>query len=609
MKGLLLGLALGAALLQAQTTSPLSFYLDSSGGQQPVSQLQSFPTNYSFPDTPAGGYSSVGVRVVNTSAAAVQLSALGFVSGTDQNNNFTGNLTNSLSLAPGEGQFFTMYFVPVTVGATSASAQVGVTGVGVFTFSTVAGNGTAAQLALSCSAAGVQLCNGSVLQPEEQTAINFGTVATTSSLAVTFTLTNGGTSSVNPQSIVSIATATNNPSTGFVLGVVPSSIAAGASGTFTVTFSPGSTTTQQATLVVGSNSFTLQGQGSASVVGDISSLVITYTDSSGVNLTAQPATPINFGQTISGSGGNATLLFTVTNPATTITAVSVPSISVSGAGFAISGTNPAPVSIQPGSSTTFSVVFSGSSTGTYTGTLSIGSRSFSLTAQSVTSSQPTPSITIDQNPLLSQQQAHVTVQLGSAATVAEIGTLTMQFTPSVANVSDDPAIEFVATSGRQLQVTIANGALVGTYNGQSAITFQTGTTAGTIQFTVQFPDQAAVTQSFTIAPALVAITSGTAVIEAPNLVLTLTGFDNTYSAGQFGFTFYSTTGQVLTPTALTVNATTAFHTWFFTQSNVGGAFSVQATFPVTGDATQVGSVAVTLQNSVGTASTTQSFQQ
>jgi hypothetical protein len=352
----------------------------------------------------------------------------------------------------------------------------------------------------------------------------------------------------------------------------------------------------------------LQGAGVGSVVGDISSLVITYTDSTGVNLTAQPATPINFGQIISGSGGNATLLFTVTNPATTIGGVMVPSITVSGAGFAISGTDPAPVTIQPGTSITFSVVFSGSTTGTYTGTLLIGSRSFSLTGQSITSSQPVPSITIDQNPLLSQQQAHVTVQLAGAASVAEIGTLTMQFTPSVANVSDDPAIEFVSPSGRQLQVTVANGAQVGTYNGQSAITFQTGTTAGTIKFTVQFPNQAAVTQSFTIAPAAVAITSGTAVTQAPNLVLTLTGFDNTYSAGELSFTFYGTTGQLLTPTAISVNATSNFHSWFFGESNVGGAFSLQASFPVTGEATQVRSVAVTLANSVGQTSTTQTFQ-
>src|SRR5581483_6743398 len=155
-------------------------------------------------------------------------------------------------------------------------------------------------------------------------------------------------------------------------------------------------------------------------------------------------------------------------------------------------------------------------------------RSFSMVAQSITSSQPTPSLTIDQQPLMSQQQAHVTVQLASAASTGEIGTLTMKFTPSVTNITDDPAVEFVATSSRQLQVTVANAAQVATYNGQAAITFQTGTTAGTITFTVQFPNQAAVTQSYTIAPSQIQISSTTAVTQSPNLVVTLTGYDNSY---------------------------------------------------------------------------------
>jgi hypothetical protein len=359
--------------------------------------------------------------------------------------------------------------------------------------------------------------------------------------------------------------------------------------------------------MVAGNSFALQGTGTASVIGDISSLTITYTDSTGINLVAQAGSPINFGTTIAGTGIVASLLFTVTNPSTTIGPVSVPSISVSGAGFAITGTNPAPVSIQPGSSITFTAAFSGSTTGTYNGTLLIGSRSFSLTGQSVVSTLPAASITVDQNPLVSQQQAHVTVNLASATPTAEIGTLTMQFTPSVANISDDPAIVFTATNSRQLQVTATTGATTANYSGQSAITFQTGTTAGTIQFTAQFPNQAPVTQSFTITPAQVHITSGTAVWQAPNLVVTLNGFDNSYSTGQLSFLFYNTSGQVLTPTAISVNATSAFHQYFFGQTTTGGAFSVQASFPVSGDGTQVGSVAVTLTNSIGQTSSTQVF--
>jgi len=444
MKALLILLAFGACL-EAQNPA-LGFYLDPSGGGQPVTQLQAFPASYSFANTPVGSSSAVGVRLVNNSAAAIQISSIGFVSGSQQNNNFTSDLAYGLSLSPGQGQFFHIYFVPAATGATTAAAQIGIVGGSLVTFSTLQGNGTAAQISLSCNNPSVLRCDGNVLQPNEQQAINFGNIPTTSSLGVTFTLSNGTSSTINPQQLVVLKTPTNNPSTPFQLGALPASLAAGASVPFTITFAPGSTATQQTTLLVGSNVFILQGTGTASVVGDIGSLVVTYTDSTGVNLTAQPASPINFGQTISGSGINATLLFTVSNPATTISAVAVPSIAASGAGFAISGTNPAPVTIQPGSSTTFRVVFSGSTTGTYTGTLLIGSRSFSLTGQSITSPVPAPTITVDQQPLSSQQQPHVMIQLPSAAPVGEIGTLTMQFTPSVANVTDDPAIKFVATS-------------------------------------------------------------------------------------------------------------------------------------------------------------------
>ena len=593
--------------LQAQTPS-VSFYLDNSGGSQPVQQLQGFPANYSFPSTPVGESSVVGARIVNTGTTAVQVASIGFVSGNQQNNSFTSDLGYDFTLAPNQSQYFHIYFVPTQTGSTTATAQVGINETSIVSFTTLTGTASAAQLSLSCNNSSVSQCNGNVLQPDEAAAINFGNVPTTSSFAVAFTLSNGTSSSINPQQLVSLVTPTNNPSTGFQLSALPSSIPAGSSGTFSITFAPGNTNTQQVTLQVGSNIYTLQGAGTASITGDVSSLVITYTNAAGVNLSAQTATPVNFGSMVYQSAANPILLFTITNPSTTINAVTIPSISVSGAGFAISGTNPAPVTIQPGSSVTFSVVFAPTGIASYTGTLMIGSRSFTLSGQTVASSLPTPAISVDLQPLMSQEQAHVTVQLAAASSTAEVGTLTMQFKPSVANISDDPAVEFVATSSRQLQVSVADGANVATYGGQSAITFQTGTTAGTITFTVQFPNQAPVTQSYTIAPAAVQVTSGTAVIQTPNLVVTLMGYDNTYSAGQLGFTFYDTSGHVLTPTAISVNAASAFHTYFFSETQAGGAFSVQATFPTTGDPTQVGSVAVTVGNSMGQTSVTQTFQ-
>jgi hypothetical protein len=157
-------------------------------------------------------------------------------------------------------------------------------------------------------------------------------------------------------------------------------------------------------------------------------------------------------------------------------------------------------------------------------------------------------------------------------------------------------------------VNVDSGSQTATYNGQSGLTFQTGTTAGTLTFTLTFPNKEPYSKSFTIAPAVVMITAGTAVRQAPNLVMTLTGYDNTYSVGQLAFKFYDANGKVLTPSAIGVDASSIFHQYFFNNNQAGGAFSLQASFPVRGDVTQIGSVAVTLTNSAGTATSTGTFQ-
>jgi hypothetical protein len=90
-------------------------------------------------------------------------------------------------------------------------------------------------------------------------------------------------------------------------------------------------------------------------------------------------------------------------------------------------------------------------------------------------------------------------------------------------------------------------------------------------------------------------------------LVTVTGFDNTYSASQFSFTFSDTTGKTI-GTPITVNEAANFQTLFFTNNTEGGIFSLQASFPVTGDVTQVGSVSVAVTNSAGQSAGTATFQ-
>ncbi len=607
MKSLLFA-ALFCGSLGAQT---LAFYIDNSNGATPTNQLTPLPSAYQFLDTSEGAASSIVVRVVNVSSSIVQVATI-YVGANPNSSAYTPNFTvtgfdTNATLAPQAWKLFTLSFTPLTMGPVSGYLQAKANA-SILSVSTLQGNGTAPQLTLTCTSSVASQCNGSTLQPNSATPINFGNTPTTGTTAIKFTLNNQGSAALNPQQLISITVPTNNPSTPFSLSTLPNTLASGSSLDFTITFAPGTTATTSSTLLVGQNSYPLQGTGTSSVTGDISSLVITYVDSTGVRLTAQPASAINFGQTIAGTNGTATLAFTVANPQTTIDGVTVPSLTVSGAGFAASGIPPMPATIQPGQSISFQVVFSPSASGTFSGTLAIGTRQFSLSGQSILSPIPDASFQLDQQPLKSQQQVHLSIQLASASPVNAIGQLTMQFAPSVANVSDDPAINFVATSGRQLQVNVVSGAQTATYNGQSALTFQTGTTAGTLTFTLTFPNKAPLTQTFTILPTNVQITGGSAVRQSPNLVVTITGYDNTYSAGQLSFAFYDTSGKVLTPNGMQVDATSSFHQYFFTNNQAGGAFSLQASFPVSGDVTQVGSVAISVANSAGPGTITQTFQ-
>jgi hypothetical protein len=580
-------------------------------------------STYQFADTPVASASSIVVRVSNTPGYRMQITTIlvaADANSTSPDFNVTGVAINKTLAADGSSfEEVTVNFRPTSTGAKTAlfqavyqveknGCQLASTDTATqcasqtATLSTLEGNATPAQLVLTYPGPS----GTAVLAPNSSSPLDFGNVSTSATSSIVFTLTNQSASALTTPAVSLQSEVYGSSAFQLDASALPATLAASASGSFTVTFAPGQTGVANATLLIGTSSFPLTGAGV--VIVDIDALQISYVDKAGVRTLPQAATPISFGQVVSGSGSSNTLTFTVTNPTTSYNAVAVPNLTVTGTGFAFSGALSAPLSIPPGQSITFQIVFQPSSLGTYTGSLAIGARQFSLTGKSITSALPDPSIQLDVQPLTSQQQVHLSIQLASASTISSIGQLVMTFQPSVTDVIDDPAVVFTATNGRELQVNVDSGAQNATYNGQSSITFQTGTTAGTITFTLTFPNKAPVTQSFTIAPQTVQISSGTAVRQSPNLVITLTGYDNTYSAGKLSFTFHDVAGKTITSTPLTIDATSAFHQYFFANNEAGGAFSVQATFPVTGDVNQVGSVSVSITNTAGSGSTTKTFQ-
>ncbi|MBV9083309.1 MAG: choice-of-anchor D domain-containing protein [Acidobacteriaceae bacterium] len=612
MKTLLAAALLCAAAARAQDLSVVIHDPTGNVADQPL------PASYQFLATPVGGGNSIVLRITNTSGWPMQIATVlvGSSSGSSTlSPDFTvTGVAVAKTLAPSSGfEDVTLNFNPTTTGTLTgylqAFYQVQKNGCDLASnnpntqctaqsaaLSTVQGSATAPQTLLSY--------NGTVLYPNATAPLNFGNVSTSATSSITFNISNQSASTIAAPS-VSIQ-AFGSSAFNLDTSALPASIPAGSSGSFTVTFAPGQTGLTTATLVVGSLQYPISGTGV--VFADIDALQISYTDSTGVRTLPQAATPINFGNAIAGTTTPKTLAFTVTNPVTALNAVTLQTIATTGAGFSLSGVPGMPVTISPGQSITFQAAFSPGATGTYTGALAIGTRQFSLTAKSINSLLPDASFVLDVQPVTSQHQVHLTIQLAATSTIDAIGQLAMTFTPSVANVADDPAVMFVSTGGRQTQVNVAAGSQSATFNGQPAITFQSGTTAGTLTLTLTFPDKAPLTQSFTIAPQTVQITSATAVRQNPNLVVTLTGFDNTYSAGKLSFNFYDSGGKLLSPSPIDVDASNAFHQYFFVNNQAGGAFSLQASFPVTGDINQIGSVAVNLSNSVGPTPKSQNFQ-
>ncbi len=580
------------------------------------------PAAYQFASTPQGGSSSIMLKATNNSSTPVELvlAYVGASSGSSvANSNFSiTGIAEDKVLAPAGSEYFTVNFTPSTTGqllgylqAAYAVQQDGcvfgssTTGTPcsgtIAAVSTLEGTGTPPQVLLTYN-------NGqgsSTLQPSAASRLDFGSISTSSTSSITFTLANQ-TSSPLPTPTVSINSGVFS-SSAFSLDLtnLPATLPASGSGSFTVTFAPGQTGLTTATLSVGSNSYGIQGTGI--VVADVDALQISYVDSTDVRTLPQAATPISFGQLVPGTAAGASLTFTVANPATSYDAVTISALSVSGAAYKLTGGPSLPATIQPNASITFTVTFSAASSGTFTGSLSIGTRIFALTGVAVVSPAPAISFQVSQQPLTSAQQVNLTLEAATAATQTVLGELTMQFTPSVSNVQDDPAILFFATNSRKLSVTLAAGSQAVTYDGQSALAFQTGTTAGTITFTLTFPNTPPLTQSFSITPALIHVSSGLASRQSPALVVTVNGYDNTYSVGQLSFTFFDLKGAQINA-ALPVDALSEFHNYFFTNDPAGGSFAVQASFPVTGDVTQIGSVAVTLTNSAGQTSTTMTFQ-
>ena len=311
-----------------------------------------------------------------------------------------------------------------------------------------------------------------------------------------------------------------------------------------------------------------------------------------------PSGTISFGRVL--AGGIVNCMLSVFNPNPQTLAISP--IRLTGPAFSIAG--PSSVNVDPGLGVSFPLKFTAAITGPAAGTLTVGTRTYSLTGTGFNSSLSTPILSFDTPTVASNEQHTLTIRLPQPSPVAASGLVNLAFTPTVTAVTNDSAIQFVATSKRVLSFTVSQGSTAVLLNNQAGAVFSTGTTAGRITFTVDagaFGLAGDPTTTLIVAPLPIAIQSATATRRANDLDVTVLGFDNTYTVGAMSFTFYDTAGTTIGQT-IPADFSTAFGSFFQGQQS-GSSFLMRVAFPVTGNASTIGNVDVTLTNSAGVAHT------
>ncbi len=285
--------------------------------------------------------------------------------------------------------------------------------------------------------------------------------------------------------------------------------------------------------------------------------------------------------------------------------VTVSSMVINGLGFTGPYGVTLPFTLQPGQSASFSVNFTPPGTAAYSGTLVIGTQSFGLSGTGQQALLPTPVLQFDSESYSSAQQGVLQVTIPGGSPVAASGYVTLTFTPSTAVVKDDSEIVFLANGSRTIPFKVSAGATTALLNGQNSATFQTGTTEGTMTFTLT--TAAALSgespvQKFAIGGTGVIIESTSASKERTGFLdITIIGADNTYSTGTMSFSFTDTSGNAIGG-AVSADFTSTFKTYYGAQT-AGSAFQALISFPVTGSVASIGSVTVTLTNAAGIANT------
>jgi hypothetical protein len=362
--------------------------------------------------------------------------------------------------------------------------------------------------------------------------------------------------------------------------VLPLTLAPNATGLFTLSVTPTEAGPNGGALRVGNDVFNLAttGLGANLVYSYVNAGTTTPVLSTGTVLFS----PVEVSQT-------STLPFTVTNTGTS--AALIASIGIGGSTatpFTLAGVPALPLSLQPGATITFSIVFAPVSNGQATGTLLVNAVPFTLLGFGTQPpALPAYQITGPSGSVGPSQQPTVGLTLSQAYALDLTGSLTIQVTPN--SFAADPAIQF-STGGRTVAFTIAAGQTQAVFpNGSTGIRFQTGTVAGGITITPTFTTTTGLnltpanpTQLQLTVPSLapVLLTASISNQSATGFVVTLNGYVTSLSVSSLSFTFSVKSGAPSITSAVSLDVSQASAAWFGSSASAsfGGQFSIAVPF-------------------------------
>ncbi len=350
--------AVTATVTIASSASDSSTTLSLTGTGVASNQLAVSPTTESFGNVTIGSQSNQTITLTNNTGATVNISQAS-VSGTGFK---LSGITTPLALSASQSTTFTATFAPLSAGSASGTV-------------TITSDAPNSLLSLPLSGTGVT--QGAV--GASPTSLSFGTVTVGNTQAMSETVTNTGGSTVTVSQV-------GVTGTGFTISGIstPTTLTAGQSATFAVTFAPTSAGSASGTVTVTSN-------------GSNPSLTISLTGTGSTTagqLTATPS-PIAVGSVVAGTSGSATGHLNATGANVTVTAA-----TSNNSRFVISGLS-LPATILAGQSTPFTVTFSplvaGADAATLTFTSNAQPSTTTDTANGTGTAAPTHSVSLSWN--------------------------------------------------------------------------------------------------------------------------------------------------------------------------------------------------------------------